>query len=130
MEAYETEPMELQEQEIEPLEIEPVARPSLRGQQMELLPSFDDIHLAPEEPRIDHDDEVIPRRAPMHQRLVAGLVDVAIVFLATGAFALTFVEAAEQVRIQHDDGCMLAAVESSGWFFNTFFWSTGAPLPE
>ena len=50
--------MELQQQEIEPSEIEPVARPSLRGQQMDLLPSFDDIHLEPGEGRIDHDDEV------------------------------------------------------------------------
>src|SRR5579859_5070611 len=97
MEAYDAEPMELQEQEIEPLEIEPVARPSLQGQQMELLPSFDDIQLEPEEARIDNDSEVIPRPAPMHQRLVAGLVDVAIVSIATGAFALTFLEAAEQV---------------------------------
>ena len=29
----------------EPVEIEPMARPSLQGQQMELLPSFDDIQL-------------------------------------------------------------------------------------
>ncbi len=28
-------------------------------------------------PRIEHDDEVIPRPAPLHQRFVAGLVDVA-----------------------------------------------------
>ena len=86
------------------MEIEPVARPSLRGQQMELLPSFDDIQLEPEEARIDHDDEVIPRPAPMHQRLVAGLVDVAIVFLATGAFALTFMEAGgANPALKHDD---------------------------
>ena len=66
METYD-EPMET-EQEIEPIEIEPMARPSLQGQQMELLPSFDDIQLEPEEERIDHDTEVIPRPAPMHQR--------------------------------------------------------------
>ena len=61
MEACDSEPMELQQQEIEPPEIEPVARQSIRGKQMELLPSFDDIQLEPEEARIDHDDEVIPR---------------------------------------------------------------------
>jgi uncharacterized RDD family membrane protein YckC len=110
MEAYGAEPIGLQQQEIEPLEIEPVARPSLRGQQMELLPSFDDIQLEPEEERIDHDDEVIPRPAPIQQRLVAGAVDVAIVFLATGVFALTFLEVAEQVpRSSMTMVCMLAA---------------------
>ena len=72
---------------------------------MELLPSFDDIQLEPEEARIDHDAEVIPRPAPMHQRLVAGLVDVGIVFIATGAFAFTFVEAGGgDPALQHDDG--------------------------
>jgi uncharacterized RDD family membrane protein YckC len=110
MEADESEPMELQEQEIEPLEIEPMARPSLRGQQMDLLPSFDDIHLEPEEARIDHDDEVIPRPAPMQQRLVAGLVDVAIVSIATGAFAITFLELAEEMpQSRMTLVCLLAA---------------------
>ena len=68
MEACDSEPMELRQQEIEPFEIEQVAKPSLRGQQMELLPSFDDIQLEPEEARTDHDDEVIPRPAPLDQR--------------------------------------------------------------
>ncbi len=122
MEAYDAEPTELQEQEIEPFEIEPIARPSLRGQQMDLLPSFDDIHLEPEEARIDHDDEVIPRPAPIHQRLVAGLVDVAIVLIATGAFALTFLEAADQVP--HSSMmmvCMLAAGEIFWLVFQYIF---------
>ena len=118
MEAYDAEPAELQEQEIEPLEIEPVARRSLRGQQMDLLPSFDDIHLEPEEPRIDHDDEVIPQPAPMPQRLVAGLVDVAIVSIATGAFALTFLEAAEQVP--HSSMTMLCILAAGGIFWLLF----------
>lgn len=118
MEAYDAEPTELLEQEIEPLEIEPVARPSLRGQQMDLLPSFDDIHLEPEEERIDHDDEVIPHPAPMHQRLVAGLVDVAIVAVATGVFALTFVEAAEGVP--HSNMTMLCMLAAGGIFWLVF----------
>jgi uncharacterized RDD family membrane protein YckC len=118
MEAYDAEPMELQQQEVEPLEIEPVARPSLRGQQMDLLPSFDDIQLEPEEARIAHDDEVIPRPAPMHQRLVAGVVDVAIVFLATGAFALTFMEAAEQVP--HSSMTMVCILAAGGIFWLVF----------
>jgi uncharacterized RDD family membrane protein YckC len=118
MEAYESEPMDLRQQEIEPLEIEPIARPSLRGQQLNLLPSFDDIQLEPEEARIDDDDEVIPRPAPMHQRLVAGLVDVALVFLATGAFAVTFVEVGE--GIPYSNMMMVCMVAAGGIFWLVF----------
>jgi uncharacterized RDD family membrane protein YckC len=118
MEACDSEPMELQQQEIEPPEIEPVARQSIRGKQMELLPSFDDIHLEPEEARIDHHDEVIPRAAPMHQRLVAGLMDVAIVAAATGVFALTFVEAAD--RVPHSNMTMVCMLAAGGIFWVVF----------
>jgi len=118
MEAYDTVPMDIEPGQIEPIEIEPVARPSLRGQQMDLLPSFDDIHLEPEDARIDHDDEVIPRPAPMHQRLVAGVVDVAIVFLATGVFALTFAEVAEQ--IPHSSMTMVCMLAAGGIFWLVF----------
>lgn len=117
MEPHDAEPMELRQQEIEPSEIEPIA-PSLRGQQMDLLPSFDDIQLEPEQERIDHDDEVILRPAPMQQRMVAGLVDVAIVFIATGAFALTFLEAAEQVP--HSSMMMVCILAAGGIFWLVF----------
>jgi len=118
MEAYDTELLETDLEPVDPMEIEPVAQPSLRGQQMELLPSFDDIQLEPEEARTDHDDEVIPRPAPMHQRLVAGVVDVAIVFLATGVFALTFLEVAEQVP--HSSMTMLCMLAGGGIFWLLF----------
>ncbi|MCU1255335.1 MAG: hypothetical protein JWM83_1634 [Candidatus Angelobacter sp.] len=109
-ETYDTQPIELESQGVEPIEVEPMSRPSLRGQQMELLPSFSDIQLEPEEARIDKDSEVIPRPAPMRQRLVSGLVDAAIVFVATGAFALTFLEAAEDVpHSKMTPVCLLAA---------------------
>jgi uncharacterized RDD family membrane protein YckC len=109
-EEYGTEPIELEPEETEPFEIAAVATPSLQGQQMELLPSFSDIQLEPEEARIDHDCEVIPRPAPMRPRIVSGLVDAGIVFIAAGAFALTFLEVAEEVP--HSKmmlPCMLAA---------------------
>jgi uncharacterized RDD family membrane protein YckC len=110
MEAHDSEPAELQEQEIEPLEMPPIARPSLRGQQMDLLPSFDDIQLEPEEARIDHDDEVIPRPAPLGQRCVSGVVDAGLVFIATGAFAITFLELAEEMpQSRMTLVCLLAA---------------------
>jgi uncharacterized RDD family membrane protein YckC len=114
-EEYDTEPIEIEpeefdRQELDPEEFAPPVRPSLEGQQMELLPSFSDIQLEPEEARTDHDSEIIPRPAPMQQRLVSGLVDAGIVFIAIGAFALTFVEVADE--IPHSNMtlvCMLAA---------------------
>jgi uncharacterized RDD family membrane protein YckC len=113
LEAYDPEPLE-----IGLVEIEPQLRPSLEGQQMELLPSFSDIQLEPEEPRIDHDLEVIPRPAPMRQRLLSGLVDAGIVFIATGAFALTFLEAAEDVP--HSNMTLVCMLAAGGIFWLVF----------
>ena len=118
MEAYDAEQVETDLEPIEPIEIEPMARPSLQGQQMELLPSFDDIQLEPEEARIDKDSEVIPRPAPMQQRMVAGLVDVAIVLVATGVFALTFAEVAEGVP--HSSMTMVCMLAAGGIFWLVF----------
>jgi len=110
MEAYDVAPIETDLESIESMEIEPVVRPSLRGQQMELLPSFDDIQLEPEEARIDHDDEIIPRPAPLGQRFVSGVVDAGLVFIATGAFAMTFLELAEEMpQSRMTLVCLLAA---------------------
>ena len=117
MEAYDAEPMEIELEPSDPTEMEAV-RPSLRGQQMELLPSFDDIHLEPEEARVDKDSEVIPRPAPMHQRLVAGLVDVVIVFFTTGVFAITFMEAAD--GIPHSNMAMVCMLAAGGIFWLVF----------
>jgi uncharacterized RDD family membrane protein YckC len=80
------------------------------SQQMELLSSFADIRLEPEEDRVDNDFEVIPRPAPLSRRLGSGLVDAGIVFIATGAFALTFMELAEEMpQSRMTLVCMLAA---------------------
>ena len=99
---------------VEAYEPDPVQAPQPRAtevsQQMELLPSFADIQLEPEEARIDNDFDVIPRPAPLSQRLVSGLVDSGIVFIATGAFALTFVELAEEMpQARMTLVCLLAA---------------------
>jgi len=110
MEAYDVAPIETDLEPIESMEIEPIIQPSLRRQQMELLPSFDDIQLEPEEARIDHDDEVIPRPAPLAQRFVSGVVDAGLVFIATGAFAMTFLELAEEMpQSRMTLVCLLAA---------------------
>jgi uncharacterized RDD family membrane protein YckC len=80
------------------------------GHQMELLPSFADIRLEPEEARIEHDFEIIPHPAPLNQRFVSGLVDAGIVFIATAVFVLTFVELAEEMpQSRMAPVCMLAA---------------------
>jgi uncharacterized RDD family membrane protein YckC len=101
MEAYDSVPTELTPPEI---------TPSLEGEQMELLPSFSDIRLEPEDARYDADPEVIPRPAPLGQRCISGVVDVALVFIATGAFAITFLELAEEMpQSRMTLVCLLAA---------------------
>jgi uncharacterized RDD family membrane protein YckC len=93
-----------------PVEPYPTRTASLRGQQMDLLPSFADIRLEPEETRLANDLEIIPRPAPLMQRFVSGLVDAGIVFAATGAFVLTFVISAEEMpQSRMTMVCMLAA---------------------
>ncbi len=83
---------------------------AIQGHQMDLLPSFADIQLEAE-PSFDNAlDEVIPRPAPLNQRFVSGLVDAGIVFIATGVFVLTFMEAAEEMpQSRMTLVCMLAA---------------------
>jgi uncharacterized RDD family membrane protein YckC len=121
LEAYD-EPIEFEPEfdsrEFEPQEFVPRVRPSLEGQQMELLPSFSDIQLEPEETRIDHDSEVIPQPAPMQQRLVSGLVDVGIVVIATAAFVLTFAEVAE--NIPHSSMTLVCILAAGGIFWLMF----------
>ena len=67
------------------------------AEQMELLPSFADIHLEPEERRLDDDYESIPYPAPLSLRAVAGVVDAGIVAIAGGTSALTFLKLAEEI---------------------------------
>jgi uncharacterized RDD family membrane protein YckC len=112
MEAYDAEPMEMEPEpeQIESIEIEPMTRPALTGEQMELLPSFSDIRLEPEDARYDSDREVIPRPAPLGQRCISGVVDAGLVFIATGAFAVTFLELAEEMpQSRMSLVCLLAA---------------------
>ena len=101
VEAYDTAPVEL---------MPPEVTPSLAGEQMELLPSFSDIRLEPEDARYDDDREIIPRPAPLGQRFVSGVIDASLVFIATGAFAFTFLELAEEMpQSRMTPACVLAA---------------------
>jgi len=100
MEAYDSVPAELTPPEV---------TPSRAGEQM-LLPSFSDIRLEPEDARYDDDREVIPRPAPLGQRCISGVVDAGLVFIATGAFAITFLELAEEMpQSRMALVCLLAA---------------------
>jgi uncharacterized RDD family membrane protein YckC len=100
MEAYDSVPAELTPPEV---------TPSRAGEQM-LLPSFSDIRLEPEDARYDNDREVIPRPAPLGQRCISGVVDAGLVFIATGAFAITFLELAEEMpQSRMALVCLLAA---------------------
>ena len=74
----------------------PVRPAAAVSQQLDLLPSFADIRLEPEETRIDPDLEIIPRPAPLAQRVVSGMVDAGLVVIATGACAFTFLKLAEE----------------------------------
>ena len=96
----------------------PAAATAFASQQMELLPSFADIQLEPEEARTDNDLDVIPRPAPLSQRFVSGLVDAGIVFIATGVFALTFVELAEEMP--QSRMALVCALAAGGIFWLLF----------
>ncbi len=75
----------------------PPVQVASRAEQMQLLPSFDDIHLEPESSRLTDELDVIPHAAPLNQRVTAGLVDAAVVFVAGGVFTLTFLQLAEEM---------------------------------
>jgi uncharacterized RDD family membrane protein YckC len=84
------------------VEVPEVAPALPEAEQMELLPSFADIRLDEDEDEnrirnADEEDDWLPQPAPLSQRFVAGLVDAGIVFIAMGAFVLTFLKLAEEV---------------------------------
>jgi uncharacterized RDD family membrane protein YckC len=105
----------------------PVAPPA---EQMQLLPSFADIHLEPEASRLTDELDVIPRAAPLRQRAVAGLVDAAIVFTASGIFALTFLELAEETPQSRLTMVCVLAVGGVFWLaFQYLFLTYGGRTP-
>lgn len=65
------------------------------AQQLELLPSFEDIQLEPGHHSAKIETEVVPHPASLQQRFFAGLVDIIVVVLAAASFDLTFVRLAE-----------------------------------
>jgi len=64
--------------------------PEPPAEQMELLPTFADIHLEPDERRLLA-DELPPQPAPLAYRIFAGLIDMIVVLIACAIFAMTFI---------------------------------------
>lgn len=93
----------------------PVAQPA---EQMQLLPSFEDIHLEPEHSRLTAELDVVPHAAPLNLRVVAGMVDAAIVLIASGIFAMTFLELAEEAP--QSRLAMACALAVGGMFWLVF----------
>lgn len=71
----------------------PVADPP--AQQMELLPSFEDIHLDESRPKFAEKTDPAPQAAPLGQRMVAAAIDLGIVLIACLAFHMVFTRVAE-----------------------------------
>jgi len=105
----------------------PAARPA---EQMQLLPSFDDIHLEPDANRLTAELDVIPQAAPLSQRVVAGMVDAAIVLIASCIFALTFLELAEEAPQSRLNIACALAVGAVFWLvFQYLFLTYGRRTP-
>jgi len=99
------------------------------AKQMELL-SFADIRLEPAVSRLHEDLDLIPRPAPLSQRVVAGVVDAAIVLIASGAFAITFLKLAEEMP--HSRLTLVCALAACGIFwllFQYMFLTYGRSTP-
>ena len=79
---------------VDPLDIR---REFAQPEQMELLPSFEDIQLEPIQASLQAENEVIPTPAGLAQRLVAGAVDISMVAAAVVLFDSAF------VRLAHDN---------------------------
>ena len=64
--------------------------PEPPAEQMDLLPTFADIQLEPDERRLLA-DELPPQPAPLAYRIFAGLIDMIVVLIACAIFAMTFI---------------------------------------
>lgn len=91
--------------------------PAAPAEQMQLLPSFADIHLEPEA-SLDEDLDPIPHPAPLRQRAIAGLVDSAFVLMGSCIFMLTFLELAEEAPKSRLT--MVCALAVGGMFWLVF----------
>jgi uncharacterized RDD family membrane protein YckC len=104
--------------------------PAVEAEQMELLSSFADIRLEPAPAHATEDEEFIPRPAALSQRVAAGVLDAALVFIAGGLFGLTFLKLAEEVP--HSRMMLVCALAAGGIFwllFQYMFLTYGRTTP-
>jgi uncharacterized RDD family membrane protein YckC len=64
------------------------------AEQLELLPSFEDIRLEAPDKSMLEEIELVPHPAPLHLRALAGMVDVGIVLATTALLAYAFMRSA------------------------------------
>jgi uncharacterized RDD family membrane protein YckC len=73
----------------------PEVEPTRTPEQMELLPSFDDIQLEPAYSRTQPDFEIALQPAPLQERFIAGVVDIGLVALGALLFGYSFLRMSE-----------------------------------
>jgi len=96
--------------------------------QMDLLESFADIDLEPSPGAID--EPLPPQPAPLMQRSLSGLTDVAIVLAAAGMFAGIFVKLVEVVPASRLAGLYAVGVGTTIWLmFQSIFLVYGKGTP-
>jgi uncharacterized RDD family membrane protein YckC len=93
-------------------------QPVRRAEQMELLPSFEDITLEPAHHTERSQREVIARPAALAQRLIALVVDVATVAVAAMLFDFAFIRMAEDNP--HSRVALLFGLCVAGTFWTVF----------
>ena len=104
--------------------------PEPPAEQMDLLSSFADIRLEPEESRINFAEELPIRPAPLQQRIFAGLVDALVVLVAGAIFAITFTVMADGLPQTRMVLLCAATVGATLWLVYQYLflvYSTGTP---
>ena len=104
--------------------------PEPPAEQMDLLSSFADIRLEPEESRANFEEELPIRPAPLQQRVFAGLVDALVVLIASAIFAITFTVMSSglpQTRMVLLCGAIVGATFWLLYQYLFLVYSTGTP---
>lgn len=106
--------------------------PEAEATQMELLPSFADIHLDEAAPQVNlcQELESAPKPAPLARRLASGAVDSGIVLFAAGLFGVIFVQIVETAPAGRSTLLFAVAVGATLWsLFQYLFLVYGAATP-
>lgn len=104
--------------------------PSRPAEQMELLPSFDDIQLGASEHRLAAPPENSAHAAPLRARAIAAGVDAGLVFFAALIFGFTFHEVADAMPHSKLGALFALAVVGGLWMLYQYIFlvhSSGTP---